>query len=121
MRKVYIKHNSSASEDYVRNPLEKLQQLELFWKDQAKIHRKRRQQSMNNNRREETKAIQEQSENIKETLEQIGSDERQYLDNMPECLLSGERAAKAEEAADTLEVAAESIEEVKDSLDDAKS
>lgn len=76
---------------------------------------------MNKTRREEIVAIQTQLEKIKETLEQIGADERDYLDNMPECLLSGERAAKAEEAADTLEVAAESIEEVKDSLDDAKS
>jgi len=76
---------------------------------------------MNSSRREEITTIQEQLATIKETLEQIGTNERDYLDNMPKSLLSGERAAQADEAIDIIESAAESIEEVKDSLDDAKS
>ena len=65
---------------------------------------------MNNSRRKEIAAAQDRladvmsmADSIKEELDNIKSEEEEYLENMPESLQSGERGENAQAAIDALD------------------
>lgn len=74
---------------------------------------------MNNERRKEIDKARALLEEAKEILDQCASDERDYYDNMPENMQSGEKGQKAEEAADALEEASGEIDNILGNLDTA--
>lgn len=71
---------------------------------------------MNKERRKMISAIISNIQDIKERLDDILLDEQDYYDNIPENLLSSERAEISEEAIDILEEVADNIEDIIDNL-----
>ena len=74
---------------------------------------------MNKQRRKDIQEIRAEIEALRERVENIGGDEREYIDNMPEGIQMSERGEKAEDAAANLEYAQSSLEEALDYLDSA--
>lgn len=71
---------------------------------------------MNKERRKMISVIISNIQDIKERLDDILLDEQDYYDNIPENLLSSERAEISEEAIDILEEVADNIEDIIDNL-----
>lgn len=65
---------------------------------------------MNKARREDIDRAVALIEEAKEILEAAAADEREYYDNMPEGLQSGEKGMAAEEAADALDEAGDQLD-----------
>lgn len=76
---------------------------------------------MNADRRKRIIAIKDQLEALKEGIDGILEEEREYIDNMPENMREGEKGQNAEQIADTLDNAANSLDEALSGLDDAAS
>jgi predicted nucleic acid-binding Zn-ribbon protein len=74
---------------------------------------------LNKIRRNEVNNLITQLEEVKEHIEQVASDEQDYMDGMPENLQESEKYTKAEEAVSYLEEAAESIEDAIERLGSA--
>ena len=70
-------------------------------------------------RDEGLEAVKERIESIKGFLEEIKSEEQDYLDNMPESFQQGDRGQKAEEAVNRLDDVDVGIDEMIGSLDEA--
>lgn len=75
---------------------------------------------MNNTRRKEINAIISSLETIKDDIDNIMSDEQDYLDNIPENLQGSERYETAESAVDSLQEAIDNIDSVLENLETAK-
>lgn len=73
---------------------------------------------MNKQRRNEIKNIMKSLEVISSSIDDILNDETDYYDNIPENLLSYDRAENSEEAIEYLENAIEKIDEAIDILDE---
>ncbi len=67
---------------------------------------------MNKARRKDIEKAQAMIDEAKSILEAAQSDERDYYDNMPENMQSGDKGQKAEEAADALQEAVDACDEV---------
>lgn len=65
---------------------------------------------MNKQRRDTIDSIISDLEAIKERIEQVASEEREYYDNMPENMQSGDKGQAASDAADALEQALSDVE-----------
>jgi uncharacterized coiled-coil DUF342 family protein len=81
---------------------------------------------MNDDRRKALSAIRSRIEeaqatitSIKEDLDALKDEEREYHDNMPESFQQGERGQKADEAATNLEQAVEKLETLDNDLTEA--
>jgi predicted nucleic acid-binding Zn-ribbon protein len=74
---------------------------------------------LNKIRRNEVNNLITQLEEVKEHIEQVASDEQDYMDGMPENLQESEKYTKAEEAVSYLEEAAGSIEDAIERLGSA--
>jgi phage shock protein A len=70
---------------------------------------------------EKLQSLQGDLEVLMEELENIKTEEEDYLDNIPENLQSSERYEKAENAVDNLETAYGELEEMRDRIDDVVS
>lgn len=55
----------------------------------------------------------------KATIEECALEERDYFDNMPENMQSGDKGTKADETATALEDAAQSLEELASTIEEA--
>jgi ribosomal protein L4 len=60
-------------------------------------------------------------EEAQSTLEEARDEERDYFDNMPESLQSGEKGERASAAADALEEACNAVEDITAAFDDIES
>lgn len=76
---------------------------------------------MNRQRRKSIKAVMDQLTDLKDSLEDICSEEEEYRDNMPDGLQNSVRYEAAEEAISALQTAIEDIENAVDMLSDAVS
>lgn len=74
---------------------------------------------MNKTRRKALKALMDQLEDIKSSLEEIQSEEEDYRDNIPENLQGSERYEIADAACDNLSDAVSSLEDVISSIEAA--
>lgn len=74
---------------------------------------------MNAERRKRIEKVRADLSNLKAEIEAIAQDERDYADNMPENMQSGDRHDRAEEAADALDEAASNCDDVDTSLETA--
>ena len=74
---------------------------------------------MNKNRRKALKALMDQLEDIKSSLEEIQSEEEDYRDNIPENLQGSERYEIADTACDNLYDAVSSLEDAISSIEAA--
>lgn len=74
---------------------------------------------MNKTRRKALKALMDQLEDIKSSLEEIQSEEEDYRDNIPENLQGSERYEIADAACDNLSDAVSSLEDVIGSIEAA--
>lgn len=75
---------------------------------------------MNKERRASLDKIHSALEQLREDLDNIGSEEREYYDNMPESFQTGEKGDLASAAADALENAVASLEDAIVSVEEAK-
>ena len=74
---------------------------------------------MNKTRRKEINRAYSLIYEVNEILERVAEEEREYLDTLPENLQGGEKAHRAEAAADALDEAVSSLEEVLSSCETA--
>lgn len=58
------------------------------------------------------------SDELRDELESIGGEEREYFDNMPEAIQAGEKGQAASDAADELEAALEDFDAARSGLDE---
>jgi len=72
---------------------------------------------MNDERRKEITKAQALIDEAKGILENCESEEREYFDNMPENMQSGEKGQKAEAAADALQEAVDNLDSAMSSVD----
>lgn len=75
---------------------------------------------MNKQRRKQIYQIVEQLESLKLEIEELGEEERDYYDNMPEGIQDSEKGEIASEAGDRMEYATDNIDEAIDNLSEAK-
>lgn len=75
---------------------------------------------MNNKRRKQISDIITSLENVKSEIENVLSDEQEYLDNIPENLQGSERYEIAESAVNNLESASDSVDEVLSALQESQ-
>ena len=66
---------------------------------------------MNAARRKEIQAVMERLDEVATEIRRIGDDEREYYDNMPESIQSGEKGERADETASRLEEIADACDE----------
>lgn len=71
---------------------------------------------MNKQRRAELDRLAVAVAALKEEIEQVQNEEQDYLNNMPENLVGGEKATKAEEAISNMEEAVSSLDEAYECL-----
>jgi hypothetical protein len=74
---------------------------------------------MNAERRKEIERAKTLIEEAKSILETAASDEREYYDNMPESLQSGDKGEKAIAAADALDEAVNAIDDIVSNIETA--
>lgn len=74
---------------------------------------------MNKIRRKALREIRDQIEALKDRLDNLGEEEAEYLDNIPENLWGSERYEKADAACDLLGDAFSSLEEAISSIEEA--
>ena len=79
---------------------------------------------MNNERRKEIDRLMERVNSllsdlseIKDSIENVRDEEQEYLDNLPENMVDGERAEKAQAAIDAIEEALGSLDDSETSLE----
>lgn len=66
---------------------------------------------MNKQRRKRLGEAESLIADAKEIVEEVAAEEREYFDNMPESLQSGEKGQRAEEVADALDDLVEALDE----------
>lgn len=76
---------------------------------------------MNKQRREAISSLISDMEAIKERIESLASEEREYYDNMPENMQQGDKGQAADTAASNLEESCNNAESVIDGLNDSLS
>lgn len=74
---------------------------------------------MNKARRKVISDLISRVEELREQVEAVAEEEREFYDNAPDNLRESERYTQAEEAADNLESAVSSLEEVQSLLENA--
>ncbi|MBL4932288.1 hypothetical protein [Clostridium paridis] len=74
---------------------------------------------MNNARRKRIEEVMIKLEELKSEIEEIGTEEAEYRDNMPENLMCSEKYEKADTACDNLDGAFEDLGEVINYLSEA--
>lgn len=74
---------------------------------------------MNKDRRKKISDLISAMEDLKEQADNIASEEREYYDNMPENMQSGDKGQTASDAADALESAVTDLESAIDNLNNA--
>lgn len=74
---------------------------------------------MNAERRKQIEKASALLEDAKQILETVAQEERDYFDNMPENMQSGEKGWKADDAAETLAEAAEACAEIVGNIEQA--
>jgi len=75
---------------------------------------------MNKTRREQIQKVIDTIGDIKQTIDDICSDEQDYYDNMPEGLQESERGQTAEGAISALESASDVLDDAISNLEDAQ-
>jgi flagellar biosynthesis chaperone FliJ len=66
---------------------------------------------MNDKRRKKISKIEDQLEELKQSLDSILEDEKEYYDNMPESFQDGQKGDTAQISIDSLETAISNIED----------
>jgi hypothetical protein len=74
---------------------------------------------MNNERRKKLQTILNQLDGLKSELENVGSDESEYYDNIPENLQSSERAEQSDECKSSIESAVDNLQSAIDEIQNA--
>ena len=74
---------------------------------------------MNRERRKALQAIVDQPETLQMQLEETQTDEKEYLDNIPENIQSSERYERTEEICESLSDAVSSLEDATSSIEEA--
>ena len=74
---------------------------------------------MNKERRKEIESILSYIASLKDRIESVASEERDYYDNMPENMQNGDKGSQADEAAGHLEEAASDLDGITNELEEA--
>ena len=72
---------------------------------------------MNNTRRKEIGKVINQLEDLRDKVDELLSEEQEYLDNIPDNFQCSDRYCKAEESVEYLQSAYDSLDEVVSSLE----
>lgn len=74
---------------------------------------------MNKERRKQIQDVLDRLDGVMAEIETIASEERDYYDNMPENMKSGDKEQAASDAADALDQARDSVESAIDDMNNA--
>lgn len=74
---------------------------------------------MNKTRRSEIEQLVEQLRNLKVEIDNLGVDESDALESLPENLQDGDQGARMQAAVDALEFASDTVDEVIEHLEEA--